>query len=92
MRTPQRSRVSHSVTLLSVLFLLFICYVSAQGDEMYSNPVFDRDFPDPDVLVLDGVYYAYATNTRGFNIQVARSHDLVSWELLGAHLDPQSQP
>ena len=48
----------------------------------YSNPVIDRDFPDPDVLRVGDVYYAYATNSGGVNIQVARSTDLVNWELL----------
>ena len=54
----------------------------------YINPVLDRDFPDPAViLATDGHYYAYATQTlreNGWiNIQVARSDDLVRWEHLG---------
>lgn len=48
----------------------------------YANPVLDRDFPDPDTLKADGWYYAYATNGNGRNIQVARSQDLVKWEVL----------
>jgi arabinan endo-1,5-alpha-L-arabinosidase len=60
----------------------------AAGTATYSNPVLDQDFPDPAVLrAPDGYYYAYATQTtRGgtsFNIQVARSRDLASWEHLG---------
>lgn len=54
---------------------------------VFSNPVLDSDFPDPAVLKApDGFYYSYATqsgtgsDTR--NIQVARSADLVRWELL----------
>lgn len=35
----------------------------------YTNPVFDRDFPDPDVLTVEEggqvTYYAYATNSQG---------------------------
>jgi arabinan endo-1,5-alpha-L-arabinosidase len=50
---------------------------------VYTNPVLDRDFPDPDVVQVDDTYYAYATNTPGYNIQVARSTDLVEWEFLG---------
>src|SRR5262249_47842349 len=51
------------------------------------NPVLDSDFPDPTVLrAADGWYYAYATQTIGSqrktNISVARSRDLVRWELL----------
>lgn len=54
----------------------------------YRNPVLDVDFPDPSVLrAPDGWFYAYATQTirggRRVNIQVARSRELVSWELLG---------
>jgi arabinan endo-1,5-alpha-L-arabinosidase len=54
----------------------------------YSNPVLDSDFPDPAVLKApDGFHYAYATQGGGEgamrNIQVARSSDLVSWELIG---------
>ena len=57
-------------------------FASAQ-DDTFTNPVFDRDFPDPDVLQVGDVYYAYATNTPGYNIQVAHSPDLVDWTLIG---------
>jgi arabinan endo-1,5-alpha-L-arabinosidase len=46
------------------------------------NPVIDQDFPDPDVLEVDGTYYAYATNGQSRNVQVATSTDLESWEVL----------
>ncbi len=49
----------------------------------FRNPVLDQDFPDPDLLRVGEQYYAYATNAGTFNIQVARSDDLVQWELLG---------
>lgn len=45
-----------------------------------ANPVLDDDFPDPDVLEVDGVYYAYATNGNNRNVRVATSQDLVTWE------------
>jgi arabinan endo-1,5-alpha-L-arabinosidase len=46
----------------------------------YSNPVLDRDFPDPAVLrAPDGWIYAYATQAYTasgvLNIQVARSRE-----------------
>ena len=44
------------------------------------NPVLGDDFPDPDVLEVDGVYYAYATNGNNRNVRVASSTDLVTWE------------
>jgi arabinan endo-1,5-alpha-L-arabinosidase len=54
----------------------------------YSNPVLDRDFPDPAVLrAPDARIYAYATQAYTasgvLNIQVARSRDLVNWAHLG---------
>jgi beta-xylosidase len=51
-----------------------------------ARPVLDHDFPDPDVLQVGEDYYAYATNTAGVNVQVARSPDLVTWDLLGEAL------
>jgi beta-xylosidase len=55
------------------------------------NPVL-RNFPDPDVIQVEGTFYAYATNNylpvtgAGSLIQVARSEDLVSWERLPSAL------
>jgi arabinan endo-1,5-alpha-L-arabinosidase len=54
-----------------------------------SDPVIDRDFPDPDVLEVDGTYYAYATNGNNRNVQVATSTDLESWEVLGEDALPE---
>ncbi|HWT14110.1 MAG TPA: glycoside hydrolase family 43 protein [Allosphingosinicella sp.] len=57
--------------------------------ETYANPVLDSDFPDPAVLrASDGAYYVYATQGGGaegamLNVQVARSSDLIAWEVLG---------
>jgi arabinan endo-1,5-alpha-L-arabinosidase len=53
----------------------------------YANPVIRTDFADPAVIhASDGWFYAYATEqltvVRMANIQVARSRDLVHWELL----------
>ena len=42
----------------------------------------DDDFPDPDVLEVEGTYYAYGTNGNNRNVRVARSTDLVEWEVL----------
>ncbi|MDR7302531.1 glycoside hydrolase family 43 protein [Haloactinomyces albus] len=38
--------------------------------------VIDRDFPDPDVIDVDGTRYAYATNSGGTNVQVATADAL----------------
>jgi beta-xylosidase len=52
----------------------------------FTNPILDRDFPDPDTLKVGESYYAYATNADDVNIQAARSQDLVHWEYLGEAL------
>ena len=52
------------------------------GEGSFQNPVLKYDFPDPGILKVDGTYYAYATNTSGRNVQLARSTDLVRWDLL----------
>ena len=62
--------------------------IPAASTATYVNPILDADFPDPAViLATDGFYYAYATQTlcdgQWFNIQVARSADLVHWQHLG---------
>lgn len=43
------------------------------------NPVIPSDFPDPDVVVTDGGYLAFATNAGGRHVQVSRSADLARW-------------
>ncbi|MCU1432094.1 MAG: hypothetical protein JWP95_1199 [Actinotalea sp.] len=52
------------------------------SNEDGQNPVIGDDFPDPDVLEVDGVYYAYATNGNNDNVRTARSEDLLEWETL----------
>ena len=49
---------------------------SDAASESPFTPVIDQDFPDPDVLEVDGTYYAYATNGNARNVQVATSTDL----------------
>ncbi|GCE28196.1 glycoside hydrolase [Dictyobacter alpinus] len=48
----------------------------------FQNPVLDSDFPDPGIIRAGNFYYTYATNAAGKNIQVARSSDLVHWDML----------
>jgi beta-xylosidase len=53
----------------------------------YTNPIWDRDFPDPFILAWEGKYYAYATETRVTGFQVMESRDLVRWTHLGVALE-----
>jgi len=45
----------------------------------YTNPVIDRDFPDPCIFRDGDIYYAYATNSAGQTMPCARSADLIHW-------------
>ncbi|MGO9456436.1 MAG: glycoside hydrolase family 43 protein [Acidimicrobiales bacterium] len=45
--------------------------------------VYPFDFPDPDVVLVGGTYYAYATNSVAGNIQIIESTDLVHWSVVG---------
>jgi beta-xylosidase len=47
-----------------------------------TRPVLNQDFPDPAILEVEGVFYAFATNSGGKNVQVARSTDMVAWEVV----------
>ena len=47
----------------------------------FRNPVLTADFADPEILNVNGVYYAYATNGSGKNVQLATSSDLIHWEI-----------
>lgn len=57
-------------------------YEREWGDLVNSQPVFKRDFPDPDVIEANGMYYAFATVSGGHNIQVGDSRDLINWNWL----------
>lgn len=57
------------------LFLLCFLSLATVSAQTYTNPVFDRDTPDPSIQrSQDGKFYCYATNC-----QTRRSSDLVRW-------------
>jgi beta-xylosidase len=58
---------------------------SIAGDS-FTNPVINRNFPDPHVIRANDQYYAYSTTSAGSNIRYARSTDLVEWEIVGEAL------
>jgi beta-xylosidase len=58
---------------------------------MFTNPVYEHNFPDPFILKVGGTYYAYATNGENANIQTLHSTDLVHWTP-GADALPEIAP
>nr|WP_321408607.1 family 43 glycosylhydrolase [uncultured Carboxylicivirga sp.] len=54
---------------------------SDNGDGTYTNPVIFADFPDPDVIRVDDVYYMVSTTMHIFpGATILKSFDLVNWE------------
>ena len=52
-----------------------------EGAPGFTNPVVDTNVPDPMIIADDeGVWWAFATNGNGANIQTLRSADLITWE------------
>ncbi|MFW6326978.1 MAG: glycoside hydrolase 43 family protein, partial [Bacteroidota bacterium] len=54
---------------------------SDNEDETYTNPLIHADFPDPDVIRVDDVYYMVSTTMHIFpGATLLKSYDLVNWE------------
>jgi len=54
---------------------------SDNGDGTYTNPIIAGDFPDPDVILVDDVYYFVSTTMFIFpGVTILKSYDLVNWE------------
>jgi beta-xylosidase len=85
-------RTTQTVNSVLIVFLLFSCSCAGQqdsvvkmqsdnGDGTYTNPVIAADFPDPDVILVDDVYYFLSTTMFIFpGVTVLKSYDLVNWE------------
>jgi arabinan endo-1,5-alpha-L-arabinosidase len=82
--------------LMLLAAVLFSCKTNrtSQGKttgNTYQNPVWDHDFPDPNLVRSpDGYFYAYSTDVNwredsmgSYVVPVLRSSDLVHWTLLG---------
>ena len=82
-RRPGRLAAA-AAALAAVLLSLSASPAAARG----TDPVLDQDFPDPDVVLVDGVYHAYATNGDGRNIRHATSTDLEHWSVAAADALP----
>lgn len=60
-----------------------LSYQSLRAGATYTNPVYPGDFPDPDVIQVDGTYYAFSTASNYVNIPELTSTDLVHWTQAG---------
>ncbi len=70
------NQAAHDISTVSTA-----CLTLAGGKN--GGLVYPFDFPDPDVLLVGGTYFAYATNSVAGNIQVIESTDLSHWNAVG---------
>ena len=86
--------IRRSLSFLLIVFCpaFFLEPTPAVAQATYKNPIFDRDFPDPNLeRGQDGYIYAYSTNTtwndmgskHDYLIPILRSKDLVHWNYVG---------
>jgi beta-xylosidase len=79
--------IINRMLLLTLIVITFASGLKAQkthsdnSNGTYTNPVIAADFPDPDVILVDGTYYMVTTTMFVFpGVTVIKSHDLVNWE------------
>ncbi len=81
MNTKSKYFLSFLLYLLLPLSLISQKASSDNGDGSYTNPLIPADFPDPDVIFVDGTYYMVSTTMFVFpGVTVLQSKDLVNWE------------
>lgn len=57
---------------------------SAVDRPLFHNPILNADWPDPDAVEVDGVYYLVASSfNRAPGLPILRSVNLVDWEPVG---------
>lgn len=54
-------------------------HTQTEGDKILDNPVISANFPDPFILEVDDIYYAYSTGSNSRNVPIATSTDLIHW-------------
>ncbi len=85
-----KKRLHHPVLFASLAWMLLNLalpvlngqqFTSDNGDGTYTNPLIAADFPDPDVIRVDSVYYFVSTTMFIFpGVTILKSYDLVNWE------------
>jgi beta-xylosidase len=87
-RMKPAGRITRTITLLILPFLICCNRPDRVVESKYTNPVIHADYSDPDVIRAGDDYYMV---TSSFNcvpgLPVLHSRDLVGWELIGYALD-----
>lgn len=63
-------------------------WVSDNGNGTYTNPLFNEEFSDPDMIRVGNDFYLTGTTMHAMpGLPVLHSKDLVNWDLVGYALD-----
>src|ERR1700753_1213155 len=80
----------YGLALLSFLLAaLPTSIVAAPAKRSTTAPSIPLDFPDPAVIQVQNTWYAFATNSKGINVQLASSPDFNNWNVLQKDALPQ---
>ncbi|WP_233205752.1 glycoside hydrolase family 43 protein [Cryobacterium sp. Y82] len=84
MKSARRAALASVSAAIMTVLAVTGCTAAAEQSALATAgaPVLNANFADPDVMKVDGTYFAYATNDNNRNVQVASSTDLVDWDVL----------
>ncbi|KAG6906840.1 hypothetical protein DXG01_011743 [Tephrocybe rancida] len=67
--------------LLSLVLGLSHTKNTTERDIVQGPAAINSDFPDPSIIWAENLWFAFATNGKGENVQVATSLDFITWTL-----------
>ena len=90
-----KHRMTLKPIIISALYSIVIFAGYAQevwspdnGDGSFTNPIMWGDWPDPDIIRVDDDFYFVSTSMHYVpGCPIARSRDLVNWEMVGYAVD-----
>lgn len=71
-----------------LLFTLFSEQAPLFERSISPAPAIASNFPDPTIIEVNGVWFAFSTNANGLHIPVAKSFDFINWSVTGADALP----
>ena len=71
-----------------ILFALFSEQAPLFERSISPAPAIASNFPDPTIIEVNGVWFAFSTNANGLHIPVAKSFDFINWSVTGTDALP----
>jgi beta-xylosidase len=89
-KKPNELNMIKNLKVAYCIVALFILYFNSapsqqkqsdNGEGTYTNPLIYADFPDPDLIRVDSVYFIVSTILFiSPGVTILKSYDLVNWE------------